>query len=286
MYRRPFILRRRKLGRTSTPAISAVSTTGIISRRDAHNIPEDCDLLIRWGCTSNVPTRNVLNTAEAIHTVNNKLEFRRTLNAEGLCPPTYFEDTPINSLPYNNGIVVRPSTHSRGRHLEVVRSSDELLAITRRQPYSNGWYASDLIAKVAEYRVFVVQGRAVAVAQKTPDNPNAVAWNVARGGRFDNVSWDNWPLKAVKVSIQAFNLSGLHFGGVDVMVDAVGNAYVIEINSAPSLTSEYRQECMAKAFDWIVTNENKDTIPLVEERGGYRKFIHPAISSNARLVNE
>jgi glutathione synthase/RimK-type ligase-like ATP-grasp enzyme len=127
-----------------------------------------------------------------------------------------------------------------------------------------------------------VQGRAVAVAQKTPSNPDDVAWNVAQGGRFDNVPWDSWPLQAVRKSIEAFNLSELDFGGVDVMVDAEGKAYIIEINSAPSLTSPYRQECMAKAFDYI-SEHGKERIPLVEERGGYRKFIHPAVCERAVL---
>jgi hypothetical protein len=67
------------------------------------------------------------------------------------------------------------------------------------------------------------------------------------------------------------------------MVDAAGNCYVLEINSAPSLTSPYRQECMGKAFKYIVEN-GKARIPLVEAKGGYRKFIHPALTDDALLV--
>ena len=67
------------------------------------------------------------------------------------------------------------------------------------------------------------------------------------------------------------------------MVDGDGEAYVIEINSAPSLTSPYRQACFAKAFDWIVEN-GKERIPVVKERGGYLKFIHPAVCNRAKLV--
>ena len=107
-----------------------------------------------------------------------------------------------------------------------------------------------------------------------------MAWNVARGGRFDNVDWGDWPLKAVKTSIEAFNLSSLDFGGVDVMVDGDGGCYVLEINSAPSLTSPYRQEKMALAIDYMLEH-GKERIPLTTERGGYRKFIHPAVSADA-----
>jgi len=66
------------------------------------------------------------------------------------------------------------------------------------------------------------------------------------------------------------------------MVDKDGNCFVVEINSAPSLTSPYRQECMAKAFDYIVEH-GKKRMPLVEERGGYSKFIHPAICAKAKM---
>jgi hypothetical protein len=77
-------------------------------------------------------------------------------------------------------------------------------------------------------------------------------------------------------------MSKLDFGGVDVMVDAKGNCYVLEINSAPSQTSPYRQSCVAKAFDYMI-EKGKDRIGLVEEKGGYLKFIHPAIDEKAKL---
>ena len=66
------------------------------------------------------------------------------------------------------------------------------------------------------------------------------------------------------------------------MMDNDNNAYVIEINSAPSLTSPYRQQCMAKAFDYMIEH-GKGRIPLIEDRGGYRKFIHPAVCDRAQV---
>ena len=69
-------------------------------------------------------------------------------------------------------------------------------------------------------------------------------------------------------------------GAVDVMIDADGQPYVLEINSAPSQTSPYRQECMAKCFDWLI-EKGKASIPIIEERGNWKKFIHPALSEEA-----
>jgi len=68
-----------------------------------------------------------------------------------------------------------------------------------------------------------------------------------------------------------------------MMSHAEGDVYVLEINSAPSLTSPYRQQCFARAFDYIIKND-KERIPLIPQRGGYLKFIHPAVEPKAKLV--
>lgn len=273
------ILRRRKLGNTSCKEISNFSKKGIVALRNDFPFPVDTDLVIRWGCTSNVPTKNVVNTAEAIHTVADKTGFRRLLDekAPHTIPRTIFRFDEYQDQP----MVVRPRHHHQGRNLYVVNTMAELRAAVAK--CGEGWYASDLIDKVAEYRIAFVQGRAAWVAKKTPGNPDQVAWNVAQGGRFDNVRWGEWPLKAVKVAREAFMVSGLDFGGVDIMVDKDNNVFVLEINSAPSLTSPYRQECFAKCFDYIVEN-GKNNLPITEARGGYSKFIHPAVCAEAIMV--
>lgn len=277
-----YLLRRRRLGKTSCEAIAKFSKSNIkVIRNDGH-LPTDDSLCIRWGCTSTVPQKSVLNRAEAIHRVGDKTGFRKLLEEHDLCPITWFSVEQFQREADDSAfpVIVRPQFHHQGRHLFACNNlQDVRTAFARCGEHP---YISKFIPKVAEYRVFAAQGRAVCVARKTPGDPNDVAWNVARGGRFDNVRWDDWPLKAVRVSLEAFALSGLDFGGVDIMVDGQGECYVLEINAAPSLTSEYRQKCFARVFDYMVTN-GKEIIPLVKERGGYSKFIHPAIAENARV---
>ncbi len=276
-------IRRRKLGRGSTRGMIAASKTGLRVWCHDKNRPIDgLDLVIRWGCTANVNCRRVLNTAEAIHLVSDKTEFRKILNENNLCTPSYFtREDAVNALEEDATLVVRPRVHAQGRRLFVVNTAQELdNAIAR---CGAGWYANDFFNKTAEYRISFCQGRVVWVAKKTPANPADVAWNVAQGGRFDNVRFDEWPLKAVRISREAFILSRLDFGAVDVMVDDQNNVFVLEINSAPSQTSPYRQECFAKAFDYIVTNENKEAIPIIPEKGDWKKFVHPAVSEKAIL---
>lgn len=273
-----YIIRRRRLGATSCRAIRDLSETGIRLFRNDAELPED-DLVFRWGCTSNVPVRRVVNRAAAIHKVSDKRGFRLLLDEHEIGSMETYGSVEDAARNVTYPVVVRPQTHSRGRNVHVCNTYEEMQAAADRYG-EGGYYISPLVNKVAEYRVFCVSSRAICVAQKTPGNPEDVAWNVAQGGRFDNVRWGNWPLRAVKIALQAFELSELDFGGVDVMVDGAGECYILEINSAPSLTSPYRQQCFTKAFDYIVRN-GKDKIPLVQRLGGYRKFIHPAVCEDA-----
>lgn len=291
------ILRRRKLGRTSAKEIAKhIPNTQVVRNDRMPPAPVDGEAppkLFRWGTTSNVPAGYaIINQAAAIHEVNDKSGFRMKLmhEAPDTIPLTwdhisnleaFLDDDMFSEDPISFDFIVRPQRHAQGRRLYKCDNWDQLRDAVRR--CGEGYYISQYIPKVAEYRVAIVSGRAVWVAKKTPADPNAIAWNVAQGGRFDNVNWGDWPLKVVKTAIKAFNVSSLDFGGVDVMVDAEGNCYVLEINSAPSLTSPYRQECMGKAFAYIVAN-GKARIPLIEEKGGYRKFIHPAVCQDAILL--
>lgn len=296
------IVRRKKLGRTSCREIANLSSNNVKVWRSDRSCPMSSpNMVIRWGCTASLPdSSNVLNTASAIHQVNDKLGFRRLLNNHGLCPETWFSrnneicgNWPIGegipttgglAEPYNvSGLVVRPARHAQGRNLHVVNTNQELNNVCQRYGEGN-YYISKLINKVAEYRVFVVSGRVACVAEKTPGNPQDVAWNVAQGGRFDSVRWSDWNMAAVETAVAAFNLTSLDFGGVDVMVDADGRAYVLEINSAPSLTSPYRQECMAKCFDFIAEH-GKERLQLGSKyrRDTYYNYIHPAISEKAHV---
>jgi hypothetical protein len=275
------LLRRRGLGAGSCRGIVENSTTGIkVVLNNEDRFPDDLSLVIRWGCTGNVPIRNVLNTAKAIHTVANKAGFRQLLAAEApdTIPSTVFDYDPFN---LDGKWVVRPMNHSQGRHVYLVDGTNEEEFMEAARKCGAGWYASEYIPKVAEYRVCFVQGRVAWVANKTPDDPNAVAWNVAQGGRFDNVRWGQWPLGAIETAYKAYVLSGLDFSGVDIMVDSEGRSYVLEANSAPSMTSPYRKQTMAKCFDHIVTN-GKEHYP-VKEGVGYRGWIHPALCDEAQL---
>lgn len=273
------LLRRRKLGRTSCREISA--RTNIVTVRNDKPIPKDIDYLFRWGCTSNCQAKHTINTAEAINLANDKKATRLFL------APLRNKDKPIIPQTWENlnewveagekyPVIVRADHHAQGRSLFYCEDFDEVVKAVRTfQAKNKDYYISEYIAKEAEYRVFVVQGRVVWVTKKTPANPADIAWNVARGGRFDNVRFTEWPLKACRIALMAVEAVGLDFGGVDVMQKGK-DFYVLEVNSAPSMTSEYRQTTTAKVFQHIVDN-GKEHYPSPEKINSYKDCIHPVI---------
>jgi glutathione synthase/RimK-type ligase-like ATP-grasp enzyme len=290
-------LRRPKLGKGSCVGMSTVlnSEYGEQATQCLHTrVPTDTpqpDLLVRWGCTAASPWSGsalyTLNKSSSIIMVSDKRGFRlRCQTTEPSIIPCsvftvaeaadFFRMEPV----YNSKLVVRPRTHSQGRNLWVVSTLRELVNVLHEHGLTDGmWYASELINKTKEYRVYFMRGRVVTVAEKTPADPTAVAWNVAQGGRFDVLPFGQWPTASIEVGYKAFMLSGLDFGGVDVMEDAEGRAYVIEINSAPSLPAistgvSYRQRKMAAAIKW--TADNYDTSFSLDRFESWRDVIHPS----------
>lgn len=282
------ILRRRKLGRGSCNGITAVSTTGLRTVRNwvnpSQEWPSDWGpeplIVFRWGCTSDLIGTNhvVVNTAKSIHWCSDKRQGRLDMQAAGVSVPETFgigTGNVIVPYPLDEGKWVgRPVRHAQGRNIIVGDTATCTMQVSRW----GGGYISRLIDKVAEYRVFCIQNCVAWVAKKTPADASAVAWNVAQGGRFDNVKWGEWPIAVIVEALKAAKVSGTDFCGVDVMVDAEGTPYVLEVNSAPSQTSSYRQQCVAKCFDYIV-REGKQHFPDPVNVSRWQHVIHPAIWS-------
>lgn len=283
-----WFVRRRNLGRGSVKGMRqsmSVPTTHFKHwLNKTFGAKEDPSMIIRWGCTAEMPYTGVktLNKVSAINCVNDKRGFRALIGdvLPDLIPPSVFtkEDAQDESL---YPMVLRRAHHAQGKHLWFVSNFNELQERVNVLGEGN-WYSSKYIKKVSEYRIYVVSGKVVTVAKKTPDNPDAVAWNVAQGGRFDVVKWDDWPLKACHNACLTMRHTGLDFGGVDIMIDENGKDYLIEVNSAPSLpflsdkSISYRQKAMGQAFEYTYKNGN-DWLDIDNEYGNWRDVIHPSV---------
>jgi carbamoylphosphate synthase large subunit len=282
------ILRRRKLGHGSCTAIVAKSQSNVkLLRNDKVPIGmEKPDLLVRWGCTSQLDSKKTLNKSDAINLTNNKLESRKLLHNKNISVPK----TSQNLMDIQYPLVVRPVNHSQGKQFYYCENIvDATQAINKITSLGKAYYISEFIPKVKEYGVFVFNNRVTSMIEKVPKNEaakEAYAWNVAQGSHtFENVNWDNWHIPSCLESLRAVQELGLDFGRVDVIVDSNGKVYVLEVNSAHSLTSDYRQEVFAKCLDYYVGNGPVKEELKFDNIKSYKSIIHPALRVNAQGLN-
>lgn len=275
-------LRRYRLGKGSTNGILQYmreygENNASVVRNDTGNT--DAPIVVRWGCTSHTGARITINPAESIHRVNTKDAFRKLLQDSGVSVPLSFFDksSVLHHLQENPGTryIGRASKHSQGRGAEVITNIPELSR-------SRSSYWSVIIPKQQEFRVYCFFGSVIAVAEKVCNDPSVLLWNRAQGNSiFKNVRWTAWPIDVIKEALKVHKLSGCDFEGVDVMVHD-GRPYILESNSAPSLTTEYRKQCFAKAFHDVINhirthNEKPAHNECDMSKTKYKSFIHKSI---------
>lgn len=239
--------------------------------RDQSGIDPD-DLVIRWDSTR--PTKALeCQLAKTVKVSRNKTESRRLLGP--LAPPTYFglQDIPGDIYP----VIVRPHRHHAGANFNVCEGPDQVKALVRANGVGKQWYASPIIPKASEYRVYVFQGYAVSVSKRICDDPEQVAWNVALGARMVKITRKNWPINVVKTAIKAAKALDLNWGAIDLAISTDGSVVVFEANTAPGLQPNARSlPLIAKAFTWA--GEHLDFADEVPDDGKtWKAYIHPAL---------
>lgn len=278
-----YLLRRNGWGEDSCKYIQEEYDDLKIVNKDKDQFPTGAKWCIRWGTTSSIPNSDsvkVINKASAIHKVFNKGYFRKEMADAGLAPATVVNIIPDDSSDIYPA-VVRPMNHSASQELYLASNKAEATEAVKEIKKElgddyNGFYLSKFIDKEREIRVFVVSGRVVAVLEKIPSKKirdEDVSWGVGEAN-WKYVNWNHWPISCVKVASEAFKLSGLDFGAVDIIMIG-NNAYCLEINTAPQLSPYYAGQ-FAKGLRYIIEKDKRDFIPPAAANN-YQSYIHPAL---------
>lgn len=241
-------------------------------------IAQDVEWVIRWGNRVRVPERaKVINRVSAMNRTINKGLFRKKVSDIGAAPRTYLSlEDYHRDRERPSVVVVRPQFHERSENIYLCKNLDDVdTAISRIGP---DYYISEYINKTNEYRVFVANGRALIMVEKMVKDKKAVTWGCVEEGKFKYIRWSEWLLPVAKVAIEAFNLSKLDFGAIDVMTNG-DKAYFLEVNTAPEIMSYYG-EVMAMAFTYMMDGDKRGTIP-VQNYEDWKNIIHPCLSENA-----
>lgn len=265
-----FILRYGDVGKRMTPIIAEVAGLDVFKAGDV--LPRDAEYCFRWGTTSGINNRDqkVVNKISAISTTCDKARFRKVLADVGLAPRTEMSIEGFRKAEFYPALL-RPAFHERSGNMHLINNPWDLIEALPKVGYE--YYISQFIKKEREFRVMVVQGRVAWVIEKQPKDKDALSWGCVQDGEFEYVGWEDWPLAVVDNAIKAFNKSPLDFGAVDCIMDKEGNAYTLEINTAPFLTPYYAQK-IGQCFKWIV-EKGRDHFPAVEIKN-YKDAIHPA----------
>lgn len=244
-------------------------------QQDAYR-PQPNEAVVRWDCYEPLLTNTHtvdINPATAVQGVRNKITARSIL---GALSPNTWTDLPSIQLP----CVIRPKRHKAGAHFYVCRTAGEARAAAHRLRRV-GWYASQLIQKVREFRVFVVKGRVVAVSERFPGNSHEIAWNLALGGRLANLDRADWPIAVLKAGVEGANRLGLGFAAMDVCLDTAGAAWVFEGNTSPALRNKFTIKQIAKGLAY-----SGDVPPVKTGASKPKSFAHPAILEGVPPVAE
>jgi glutathione synthase/RimK-type ligase-like ATP-grasp enzyme len=188
-------------------------------------------LVIRYGNTRVPDTEHILNKREAIVTSSNKPRCKSLLMERGIPTPkrlTWHDDLQFPLL-------ARPHHHQQGRGFHIVNNRQELARYDQ-----NTHYLQEIVQKINEYRLFVLQDRIIeADLKEVPqDNPNVMVRNHTTGCFFRWVRVATLPLELKRAARDAIAACGLDFGAVDcatVRTPRGEGVTVFEVNSAPGL---------------------------------------------------
>jgi glutathione synthase/RimK-type ligase-like ATP-grasp enzyme len=217
------------------------------------NFNFDNSIIIRWGTRENITYNNsiIYNKSGAIANATDKLVSRQLFIEKGVNTPRL-----LNHIDdYNGGIIIaRPFIHSKGKNFVILNNKEEL-----ENHWRNNWYYSEFVDKVREFRVHVGHSKVLAFMEKHNPGNGSIAWNRAVNDSepFTRVKQseadDQNLLPVLQEAIKAVNALGLDMGGVDVILDKNGVAYVLEVNTAPTLNSSPRvAEMWSKYWSWLL----------------------------------
>jgi tetrahydromethanopterin:alpha-L-glutamate ligase len=179
----------------------------------------------------------VYNDARAIERSVDKGMTSFLLRSRGIpTPPTWItadaeraRTIVLRELAAGHELVCKPLFGAQGAGLVRLRAGDALPPIeTFHGIYYLQRYIDTGEGQWHDWRVFVIAGRAVAAMRR-----NGLTWisNVASGGRCQAAVLDDTLRRLAEAAVATV---GMHYGGVDIMRDLAGGAWVVEVNSIPA----------------------------------------------------
>jgi hypothetical protein len=195
---------------------------------------------VRFG--SLIPTHgNSLNAESGVLAAANKELALDLMTGAGVSVPRHLSLTGTNFGDWHRPMIFRRSNrHGANDFPYIVRINDQL-DVGRANTYD---YVMQYLIKKKEYRVHSFCGQTVRIQQKRRKRgveQNDAIRNLANGWVFCNIKNSEWctlPEGLSALGVKAVQALGLDFGAADIIQDKHGKLYVLEVNTAPGLTSD------------------------------------------------
>jgi glutathione synthase/RimK-type ligase-like ATP-grasp enzyme len=226
---------------------SAPSAFRIADEDDDIEIVRSSEGDVNWGRER---ANTILNSN--IENCTNKRTMRELFMEHGVPMPRPVTDIPFMGMPYSIAtgelfkyLIGRPDKHSKGRGYWLCRTPEDVSKALRgtRKKRAATHFMEYIDNAEHEYRVHIFKGKSIRISEKEfygRDGNHKLYTTIKPTGEIKHVR------KAAKKAVKAL---GLDFGAVDVL-EKDGQAYVLEVNAAPSLGGTL-PELYAKTFkEW------------------------------------
>ena len=123
-------------------------------------------------------------------------------------------------------LIAKTSFGSSGQGVFKIENKDEFLKKVKEKGISNYLFQKMLTTR-QDYRVIVIGGKALPKAMKKTAQEGEFLTNFARGGAVQGVPLNSQMRDLAEHTAKVFKAD---YAGIDIMYDAEGNPYVLEIN--------------------------------------------------------
>lgn len=225
------------------------------------NVSRRSKIVIRWGNVEDIPvagkeklrrvlsgSNNLLNKASGIKSASHKFNTLQVLKDAGVNVPAF-------SRTFNNDILPalgRKNYHARANDMQLILQP---MDIKYYNILGNTFdYYVKYVPVKREYRVHIFNNNAILFNRKLfqEEQNKYVPFlrNHENGFIFAALEQDDVRSKLEDIGVKAVTALGLNFGAVDVIRDLNDKYYVLEVNTAPGISSAYTS--YAQAIDQLV----------------------------------
>lgn len=192
------------------------------------------DWVLNWGRQTGDFGERVINPPDGVLLASEKVTALQTMAAQGAAVPEVFTDVlEAHTIVDDRPLVGRTTNHRAGSGFWLCNNREEVA----RSALRGATHWMPFIPHVEhEYRVHVFNGKVIKTSEKL--GGTGFIRTHRHGWAFRNpiLSFDErQPIrKAARKAVRSLTLD---FGAVDLLQDHEGGIWILEVNTAPSLTS-------------------------------------------------